>query len=120
MERTIEMYNGMVWGEKVSNYGLEVGYLDYQTLAAIVGDCIMNNTVREATMFDWEIATGELEEEVCQEYIISEHGFKFLRDYTDEVVFYNEELDIYVWAITHTGTAWSYVSTGIKLVDCDI
>ena len=119
MERTVTMYNGMVCGEKVSDYGLEIGYLDYQTLASIVGPCIANNTIREATMMDWEMVTGEFEDVIFQDYIISEQGFRILRDYTDEPVFYNEELDIYVWGITHTGTAWSYVSTGIKLVECE-
>lgn len=115
MERTIEMYNGKVYGKEVSNYGLENGYLDYQTLAAIVGDCILNNTVRAETMEDWEIVTGEFREMIFQDYIISEYGYKFLEEYTDEIVFYNEKLDMYVWGITHFGTAWSHVLTNIKL-----
>ena len=41
--RTIELYRDRVYGVKVSDYGLEHGYLDYQTLAQIVGDCILNN-----------------------------------------------------------------------------
>jgi hypothetical protein len=32
-------------------------------------------------------------------------------------VFYNEKLDIYVWGITHFGTAWDYVLTDIKIVE---
>ena len=115
MERTMKMYNGKIYGKEVSNYGLEHGYLDYQTLAAIVGDCILNNTVRAETMEDWEIVTGEFREMIFQDYIISEYGYKFLEEHTDEIVFYNEKLDIYVWGITHFGTAWSHVLTNIKL-----
>lgn len=41
----MKVYNGKVYGVAVSDYGLEKGYLDYQTLAGIVGDCILNNTI---------------------------------------------------------------------------
>lgn len=117
MEKKIVMYNGMVYGEQVSEYGLEKGYLDYRTLANIVGHRVMNNTIREATLGNWEIVCGEFKEMIFTDYIISEYGYKFLKDYTDEIVFYNEELDIYVWGITHWGTAWDYVLTDIKLVE---
>lgn len=115
----MKVYNGKVYGVAVSNYGLEKGYLDYQTLAGIVGDCILNNTVREETMADWDIVAGEFKEMVFQDYIISEQGYRFLEDLTDELVFYNEKLDIYIWAVTHYGTAWSHVLTDIKLVKED-
>lgn len=114
---TIEMWNNMVFGNKVSDYGLENGYLDYYTLGKIVGDCILNNTIREKTLDDWELINGEFEDVVYQDYIISRQGYEILKEFTDELVFYNEELDIYIWAITHFGTAWDYVLTNIKLVE---
>lgn len=117
MERTIEVYGGKVYGVKVSKYGLENEYLDYLTLSKILGDCILNNTVREETMTDWDIVTGEFNAAVFQDYIISEQGYKFLEEYTDELVFYNHNLDIYVWAVTHFGTSWDYVLTDIKLME---
>ena len=46
-KNTIKLYNGKACGVKVSDYGLENGYLDYQTLAQIVGDCILNNTLMQ-------------------------------------------------------------------------
>lgn len=115
----MKVYNGKVYGVAVSNYGLEKGYLDYQALAGIVGDCILNNTVRAETMEDWDMVSGEFKEMVFQDYIISEQGYRFLEDLTDELVFYNEKLDIYIWAVTHYGTAWSHVLTDIKLVKED-
>ena len=118
-EHTITMYNNKVWGIKVSEYGLKKGYVDYETLSKMIGDCILNNTIREATMTDWEFACGDFDSMVFQDYIISERGYEILRDYTDELVFYNEKLDVYVWAVTHFGTAWDYVLTDIKLVDGD-
>ena len=114
-ERSIEMWNGYIYGVKVSDYGLEEGYLDYRTLSRIVGACFVNNTIREATMLDWKIVNGDFNKMVYTDYIISKYGFEILKEYTDELVFYNESLDIYVWSITHYGTAWDYVLTDVKL-----
>lgn len=111
----MRVYDGRVWGYKVSDYGLEKGYLDYKTMARILEDCILNNTIRSETAEDWEIVNGEFEEAIFQDYIISEYGYQFLRDYTNEIVFYNEKLDVYIWGVTHFGTGWDYVLTDIKL-----
>lgn len=53
--------------------------------------------------------------EIYQYYIISEAGAKILEDYTNEIVFYNNDLDMYVWGVTHWGTSWDYVLTDIKI-----
>lgn len=53
--------------------------------------------------------------EICQYYIISNQGAKILQKYTDEIVFYIEPLDIYIWGVTHFGTAWDGVYTNIKI-----
>lgn len=112
----IKLYGKKAFGVEVSDYGLEHGYLDYHTLAKIVGNRILNNTVRSETAEDWEMVTGIFDSAVFQDYIITEAGYRFLEDYTDELVFYNEKLDIYVWSITHFGTSWDYVLTDVKLV----
>lgn len=116
MTREMRLFDNCVYGVKVSKYGLEHGYLDYAALAKIIGDCILNNTVRAETMCDWGIITGEFDDMIFQDYIISEQGYEFLSDYTDEIVFYNPKLDMYIWGITHFGTSWDYVLTDIKLV----
>lgn len=116
MLREMPLYGDRVYGVKVSDYGLENGYLDYKALSNIVGDCILNNTIRAETMEDWDIVAGDLDRDIYQDYIISEYGYKFLEENTDEIVFYNEKLDVYIWAITHFGTSWDYVLTDIKLV----
>lgn len=113
--REIKLYGGKAYGHKVSEYGLDNGYLDYDTLSKIVGDCILNNIIRAETLEDWEIVAGDFGEMVFQDYIITKYGYEFLEEYTDELVFYNEKLDIFVWAITHFGTSWDYVLTDIKL-----
>lgn len=121
MGKEIKMYDGMVWGEKVSDYGLEHGYLDYGTLYKILGRPILNNRMRIATRYTdmdlWELVLGEDEyDDIYQEYIISDGAFDFLKRYTDAIVYYNEELDVYLWCVTHFGTSWDYVLTDIKLV----
>ena len=112
----IDLYRNKVWGYEVSKHGLENGYLDYHTMSKLVGPCILNNTVRSETAEHWEMLTDDFDEAIYQDYIISEAGYYFLFDYTDEIVFYNENLDIYVWSITHFGTSWDYVLTNVKLI----
>ena len=54
-------------------------------------------------------------DEIFQYYIISDNGAEILKNWTNEILFYNEELDMYVWGVTHYGTSWSYVLTDIRL-----
>lgn len=118
MERTMKLYGNKVYGEEVSKYGLENGYLDYLTLSKIIGPCIMNNYLRAETMEDWEIVAGDLgASDIYQDYIISEYGYEFLAENTDELVFYNERLHVYIWGIAHFGTSWDYVLTNVKLIE---
>lgn len=56
-----------------------------------------------------EYNTGE----IFQYYIVSNNGADILQE-INEIVFFNEELDMYVWGVTHYGTAWSYVLTDIR------
>lgn len=123
LKREISTYNNKVYGFKVSEYGLQNGYLDYYTLSKIVGDSILNNVLISYIGWDeWELVNGYEEdedgnyEEVYQYYIISDNGAQFLEDHTDELVYYHPELDLYVWGITHFGTSWDYVLTDIKLI----
>lgn len=122
MSQQLTVYNGKVFGQEVSDYGLEHGYLDYRTLARIVGDCVLNNNVYMYAGYEnWELVNGEEENEygdyyeVYQYYIISDYGYSLLERYTDELIYYHEELDMYLWGITHFGTSWDYVLTDIKL-----
>lgn len=108
------------FGNKISDYGLKNGYVDYGTLAkafnAVLNNDIIKNTI---DIGFWEQINGLGEEnyppEIFQYYIISDEGANILCDLTDEVVFYNEELGMYVWGVTHYGTAWDYVLTDIPV-----
>lgn len=63
----------------------------------------------------------ELEEEqdeipeIFQYYIISDSGYNILKYHTNEIVYYIESLDLYIWGVTHYGTSWDYVLTNIKI-----
>lgn len=161
------------YGNKISEYGLKNGYVDYRTLAA-AGDMVLCNDITK--LFYNEIEpqqvngyidnTGEIQEiqekindleyeqiqlikadkentteykaiqdqidqlqekindleyeqdnqlEIFQYYIISDNLAQILQDLTDEIVYYIEYLDIYVWGITHCGTSWDYVLTDIEI-----
>ena len=156
------------YGNEVSNYGKENGYVDYRTLAKAF-DAVLNNDIISRTdgiIGYWEQESGrpdnsdeidelreqieeleaqitqdsteeedeettakieelreqieELEEEqdkepdVFQWYIVSYNGAEILKE-AGEIVYYNSELDMYLWGVTHYGTSWDYVLTNIKI-----
>ena len=54
------------------------------------------------------------EREVFQWYIVDDGGARLLQD-INEIVYYNEDLDMYLWGVTHYGTRWDYVLTSIAI-----
>ena len=82
--------------------------------------CIEKRTQLEERLEEIENEVYELEAEqdeqpeIFQYFIISDQGAEILEDYTNEIVFYNRELDMYVWGVTHWGTSWDYVLTDIR------
>ena len=50
--------------------------------------------------------------DVFQWYIVDNRGAEIL-DEAGEIVYYNSALDMYLWGVTHYGTAWDYVLTNI-------
>lgn len=55
------------------------------------------------------------DQDIFQYFIVSDQGAEMIKQYTEDPLFYNETLDMYVWGITHFGTSWSYVLTDVKL-----
>ena len=134
------------YGHKISDYGLECGYVDYRTLAQAF-DAVLNNEVlsKTSSIGYWEPVGGseyyyeddngniiqqeeydelsgeeqdkysECYHEVFQWFIVDDNGARILQELTDEVLYYNEELDMYLWGVTHYGTSWDYVLTNIKV-----
>lgn len=158
------------YGNKISDYGLENGYVDYRTLAKAFEGVLANGIIEKTNgiIGYWEQESGmidnseeieelqeqledlqeqleeveneedieefngkieeleeqieELEEEqeesynteIYQYFIVDDNGARILEE-CNEIVFYNEELDLYIWGVTHWGTSWDYVLTDIKL-----
>ena len=172
------VYGEYWYGNKISEYGIEHGYVDYATFAKAFNS-VLANEIMEATngvIGYWEQESGycfedsqgnqysqeerdekveELEEklkeldeqlyeledddelyeeieqqrdeiqedidaledykydDVYQWYIISSNGAEIC-ERANEIVYYNDELDMYLWGVTHLGTSWNYVLTDIK------
>lgn len=119
------------YGNAISEYGMENGYVDYATLAKCF-DAVLNNDIMSLTydIGSWEQVSGiidntdEIEEleneqdndpEVFQWFIVDDWGARLLQKETNEIVYYNETLDMYLWGVTHYGTSWNYVLTNIKI-----
>lgn len=121
----------MIWrseyfyGNKISDYGLKNGYVDYRTLAKAF-DAVLNNEIYglvESTngLGYWELESGcdydeetESYNDIFQYYIVDDNGAEILKQ-AGEIVYYNETLDMYLWGVTHYGTSWDYVLTDVKL-----
>ena len=52
--------------------------------------------------------------EVFQWFIVDDWGGRLLQE-INEIVYYNETLDMYLWGVTHYGTSWDYVLTSINI-----
>lgn len=150
------------YGNAISEYGLQNGYVDYATLAKCF-DSVLNNDIMNLTydIGSWDQISGtidntdeieeleekrdELEEEnenspsqileneineineqieeleneqdyqeVYQWFIVDDWGARLLQE-INEIVYYNETLDMYLWGVTHYGTSWDYVLTNIAI-----
>lgn len=125
MKKQLKLAGKYFCGNEISNYGKEHGFLDYDTFSRAF-DHVLNNSIFELGQgigYGWELVNGldfdyEEEEiieepEVFQWYIVSDSGAQIIQDYTNEILYYHDELDIYLWGVTHWGAGWDYVLTDI-------
>ena len=89
--------------------------ITYNELADRVGDMVLNNYIM-SICDNFELQNGmEYDEEsdeyteVYQTYIITDRGAEYLKRNTNELVYFNDDLNMYVWGITHYGTSWDDV-----------
>ena len=54
------------------------------------------------------------EDEIYQYFIVSDSALWYLKK-MNEIVFYSDKLECYIWGVTHWGTSWDYVLTNFKL-----
>lgn len=78
----------------------------FYDLSHLVGDMVLANnmTLRTLQIVNGDLGAGET---VHQFYIISNP--EFLLKHSDELVFFDDELFLYVWGITHVGTSWQFI-----------
>lgn len=53
-------------------------------------------------------------EDIYQYFIIDGRDAERLETYTNEIIFYCEDLDLYLLGVTHCGTSWDYVPSNWK------
>jgi hypothetical protein ELI_2919 len=61
---------------------------------------VLSNEIASCSL---ELINDDLDNEIFRYFIISDPDF--LLEHTNEVVFHDEELDLYIWAIDHFATA---------------
>ena len=126
--KTVKHYSKYFCGNKISDCGLEHGYVDYATLAKSFDAVLVNDITKlfyntiggeyvEPELYNGSDYDDENDNyyDIYQYFIISRNGAEILSDYTDEIVYYIDALDMYIWGVTHFGTRWSGVLTNIKL-----
>lgn len=120
--------NDIIGATGWENWEQESGYIDnseeIEELEEQIEELEDQEEEDEETTAKIEELRGQIEEleeeqdrqpEIFQYFIISNQGADILKDYTNEIVFYNSNLDLYVWGVTHWGTSWDYVMTDIKI-----
>lgn len=82
-------------------------------------NCILNNDIIDKLSqngYYFNVFCGDYytEREVYQYYLINYNDARRLSNYTNELVIYNEELELYILCVCHWGTSWDYVSSNWK------
>lgn len=75
---------------------------------------ILENEINEINEKIEELEREQDDQEVFQWYIVDDWGARLLQE-INQIVYYNETLDMYLWGVTHYGTSWDYVLTSIKI-----
>lgn len=79
---------------------------DYSTYYNKDGEEITREEYEELCENDEECE--EVYDDIYQYFIINRADL--LEEYTNELVIYNEDLDLYILCVKHFGTSWDYVS----------
>lgn len=70
--------------------------------------------LENGSLYETEEGYEEEPKEIYQWYLISPSDAEYIKRNTDELIFYSDVLDEYVWGITHFGTSWDYVELEFK------
>ena len=85
-------------------------------------DMVLNNNILNAKYESFDLCKGDDYDaengycvDIMQAFIIIAYSAKRLIEKTDEIVYYSEDLDLYVLDVTHCGIAMDYVETEYKV-----
>jgi hypothetical protein len=65
--------------------------------------------LENGSLYNTEEGYEETPADIFQWYLISPSDAEYIKNHTNELIFYSEVLDEYVWGVTHYGTAWDSV-----------
>ena len=85
-----------------------------ETLGKAANGVLNNEIIEKTSMYgiQWELINGNEEDscDVCQWYIISEDAAKLIiQKDKEQVIFYSDALDMYVWGVMTYGAPWEDV-----------
>lgn len=109
--------------KELNEYEKEHNLLSYSHLIYDDESLILCNEFPKVRFENMELYSGNeslYDEEsdtftdIYQYYLINEITAERLSK-INEIIYYDNELDLYILGVTHFGTAWSYVLTDIKL-----
>lgn len=93
--------------------------VEFCTDNLILNNDIMNDLTNKGYYFELYCSSDYNEQndtfvDIYQYYIIDEQGAERFAEYTNEIVYYCEELDLYILGVTHCGTPWRGVDANWK------
>ena len=97
-----------------TNKRLSYYNLFYKDEGLILCNNIINDYEDIELMSQW-LDDEDYSMDIYQYYIISDDTAKRLLEYTNEIIYYHNKLDIYILGVSHYGTSWSYVLTEFRL-----
>ena len=102
----------------LNSYELDNKTLSYKNLFYNDDALILcNNIIDDYEFLELQNNFDDIDDfEIYQYYLISDDLANRLINYTDEIVYYHNKLDIYVLGVCHFGTSWSYIPTNFELV----
>lgn len=113
-EEYYEDTNGNIYTYEEKEERIEVLEAKIEKLETFIRTAEIEEEIEEIQE-DIEALENAHYDEIFQYYIVSDEGARILKEWTNEILFYNEELNMYVWGVTHYGTSWSCVLTDIQL-----
>ena len=111
------VFGEMFGGHPISKDGRANKRVDYHAFSRAFNK-VLSNGILNSTKGEWEQVSGfcddeEYPKEIFQFFIVDDAGAELIYDFTNDPLFYNEELDMYVWGVTFWGMPWESVLTGI-------